>query len=320
MASEPDAIAVDSLVVDGRTYDACYYERYDGRPYRRSAEWLTFFGGIADRIAAHIGPRRVLDAGCALGLLVETLRTKGIDAFGIDFSAFAIEHVHEPVKPFCSQASVTDPLREQYDLIVCFEVLEHITAPDAETAIANFCAHTRDILFSSSPVHFGEATHLNTQPPEYWAAQFARHHFYRDVDFDASFVAPWAARFRHRADPPPRIVADYERAFSRVVIERNELRNLAIGTQAEISRITQARDEAEARERLARAEADAARAGSDAARADALTRDRSTRVELEALTRELAGARSTINLMQRSWFWRVRRPWEWISRQMGRST
>lgn len=307
MGNEADSRAVVPVVpviVDGRTYDACYYERYAGGAYRRSEQWLAFFAGIADRIAADIRPRRVLDAGCALGLLVETLRTKGIDAFGIDFSAFAIEHVDESIKPFCRQASVTDPLSEQYDLIVCLEVLEHITAAEAQTAIANFCAHSHDILFSSSPVHFGEATHINTQPPEYWAAQFARHDFYRDVDFDASFVAPWAARFRHRADPPPRIVADYERAFSRVVIERNELRNLAIGTQAEISRITQARDEAEARERSAGAEAE--------------SRERLTR-ELEASTYELAQARATVNLMQRSWFWRVRRPWEWISRQMGRS-
>ncbi len=238
MPNESDLRDADP-VVDGRIYDACYYGRYGGRTYQRNTEWLTFFAGIADRIAADIRPVRALDAGCALGLLVETLRAKGIDAFGIDFSAFAIEQVYGPFKPFCRQASVTEPLREQYDLIVCFEVLEHLTAADGETAIANFCAHSRDILFSSSPDHYGEPTHLNTQPPEYWAARFARHDFYRDVDFDASFVAPWAVRFRHRTDPPHRIVADYERSFSKVVLERNHLRALALGEQTVLSRTTQ---------------------------------------------------------------------------------
>ncbi len=280
MPNESDVHAAGPIV-DGRTYDACYYGRYGGRPYQRNTEWLAFFAGISDRIAAEMRPRRVLDAGCALGLLVETLRAHGIDAFGIDFSAFAIEHVYEPFKPFCWQASVTEPLREQYDLIVCLEVLEHLTAADGETAIANFCAHSRDILFSSSPVHYGEPTHLNTQPPEYWAAQFARHDFYRDVDFDASFVAPWAARFRHRTDPPHRIVADYERSFSKVVIERNELRLLALGEQTVVSRTTQARVEAEA------------------ARDAAMKALTETRAELEQ--------------MQRSWFWRARRPWAWLS-------
>jgi SAM-dependent methyltransferase len=300
MASEPDARAVHPLV-DLPTFDACYYARSCGRPYKRDAEWLAFFGGIADRIAADIRPRRVLDAGCALGLLVETLRERGIEAFGIDVSEFAIAHVYEPIKAFCSQGSITEPLPEQerYDLIVCIEVLEHMTAAEAEAAIANFCAHSYDILFSSSPTHYGEATHLNIQPPGYWAAQFALHEFYRDIDFDASFILPWAARFRHRTDPPYRIVADYERGFSQVVIERNELRALAVATQAEISRITQAREEAETREGLARA-------------------------ELDALTHELAQvrarARATISLMERSWFWRARRPWAWISRRMGRPT
>jgi SAM-dependent methyltransferase len=294
MAKEADAPGVDPLA-DGRIYDACYYDCYGGRPYRRNTEWLTFFAGIADRIVADIRPRRVLDAGCALGLLVEALRTRGVEAFGIDTSAFAIDEVYAPVKPFCRQASATDSLRERYDLIVCLEVLEHLTAANAETAIANFCAHTDDILFSSSPFHFAEATHVNMQPPGYWAAQFARHQCYRDIDFDASFVAPWAVRFRRRTDPPHRIVADYERGFAQVIIERNELRTLAVGTQAEISRVTQARDEAVARER-------------------------STRAEFDASTQELARARATIALMERSWFWRVRRPWEWISRMLGRST
>ena len=284
MASEPETHAADRLV-DGRTFDACYYQRYAGGPYGRSPEWLAFFAGIADRIAADIQPRRVLDAGCALGLLVEALRTRNIEAFGIDASPYAIAHVYEPIKPFCRQASVTDPLSEQYDLIICLEVLEHMAVPEAETAIASFCAHTRDILFSSSPLHFSEATHVNTQPPEYWAAQFARHGFFRDVEFDASFVAPWASRFRQRTDPPHRIVADYERAFSRVVMERNELRALAVRTEAEISRIARARDEAEARQGL-----------------------------------ELVQARATIEAMRRSWFWRARRPWEWLNRKIGRTT
>jgi SAM-dependent methyltransferase len=337
MSSEPEAHAVKSLV-DGRTFDACYYERYAGGPYRRSPEWLTFFAGIADRIAADIRPGRVLDAGCALGLLVEALRTKNIDAFGIDASAFAIAQVYEPIKSFCRQASVTDPLCEQYDLIVCLEVLEHMTAAEGETAIANFCAHTGDILFSSSPVHFGEATHVNTQPPEYWAAQFARHGFYRDVDFDASFVAPWAARFRRRTDPPHRIVADYERAFSRVVVERNELRIVAVATQAEISRLTEALKQAEtARAEVAQAleQAETARAEvaqaleqAETARAEvaqALEQAETARAEVtqaleqaETARAELAQARATIDLMKRSWFWRARRPWEWLGRMLGR--
>ena len=51
-------------------YDEQYYRHYCGElPYERSDGWLNVFGGIADRIIQTIGPRSVLDAGCALGCL-----------------------------------------------------------------------------------------------------------------------------------------------------------------------------------------------------------------------------------------------------------
>ena len=100
------------MEIPSHIFDGCYYAHSCGRPYKRDAEWLAFFGGIAERIATEIKPQRVLDAGCALGLLVETLRDRGIDAYGIDISAFAIEQVHQPIRPFCRQGSVTEPLRD----------------------------------------------------------------------------------------------------------------------------------------------------------------------------------------------------------------
>ena len=139
------------------------------------------------------------------GFLVEALRNRGVEAFGIDLSPYAIEHVHESVKPYCRVGSVTDPLDGPYDLIVSIEVVEHMEARDAETALQNFCSQTDDLLLSSSPLDYREPTHVNVQPPEVWAEQLARHGFFRDVDYDASFITPWAGRFRRvrRTAPPP---------------------------------------------------------------------------------------------------------------------
>jgi len=200
-------------------FDASYYRHGCGRPYARDEAWLRFFGTIADRIVADIRPRRVLDAGCALGLLVETLRDRGVEAYGVDISPYAIANVYAPVRPFCRQASVADDLAEDFDLITAIEVVEHMPAGEAEAAIDSFCRHTRDILFSSSPVDHREPTHINVRPPEYWAEQFARHGFYRDLDYDASFITPWAARFRKRDEPFPHVVAHYERRYSQLAIE-----------------------------------------------------------------------------------------------------
>jgi hypothetical protein len=65
----------------------------------RNAAWLGLFSGIAEHIFQDIHPTTVLDAGCAMGFLVESLRKKGIQSFGIDISEYAIQNVHPDVRP-----------------------------------------------------------------------------------------------------------------------------------------------------------------------------------------------------------------------------
>ena len=192
-------------------YDEFYYRHCCGMAYVRNEEWLRFFGAIAERIRLDIGPQSALDAGCAMGFLVETLRARGIDAYGLDVSTYAIENVVDDIKPYCRVGSVLDPLPRRYGLIVCIEVLEHLTPQECERAVANFCAASDDVLFSSTPDDYREATHINVRPPDYWAGLFARHGFYRDVDFDATFVTGWATRFRKAHEPVYRLVEAYER-------------------------------------------------------------------------------------------------------------
>lgn len=275
-------------VVGDETYDARYFADYTGMPYGRYEHWTRFFGDIADHIVSGIQPRRVLDAGCALGLLVEALRARGVDAEGVDLSSYAIANVFEPIKPFCRHGSIADDFGSRYDLIVSFEVVEHLPAREGEAAVANMCRHADDVLLSSTPFHHHrEPSHVNVQPPEYWAELFARHGFYRDVAFDASFISPWAVRFRRSAEPLPRIVRDYERWFSALTIERNEMRSLSMDLQRQL--------------------------------ADALARASAAEGTLGPVEVELAQARATIGHMERSLFWKMRRVWVSINRLAGRS-
>ena len=222
-------------------YDAYYYASGCGPAYQRNEHWLNFFANIAEHIASDIAPASALDAGCAWGFLVENLRQRNVEAYGIDISDFAISNVHPPVQPFCKVGSITDAFPRHYDLIVCIEVLEHMQPAEAEKAVANLCAHTADVLFSSTPFDYKEATHYNVHPPEYWAGLFARQGFFRDTDFDASFLTPWAVRFRKRQELADivradnvradvvrnvRLVTEYERKFFLLWKENTDLRSL----------------------------------------------------------------------------------------------
>jgi hypothetical protein len=281
-------------------YDRSYYLRYldpDGKlQYARTEHWLSFFGYMAERIATDIRPASALDAGCAMGMLVESLRDRGVEAFGVDISEYAVGNARDDVRPYCVQGSVTEPFPRRYELITCIETLEHLPPNDGERAVANLCAHTDDVIFSSTPSHFKEATHLNVRPPEYWAELFGRHGLYRDVDYDpGTYIAPWAVRFRRRTDPAARIAGDYERLLWRLKSENNGLRELGVERQAELTEVAVRLEAAETGQAAARSELERVRSSRTWHLADRLAR-MSRRIvppggRLRALVRRLAVAR-----------------------------
>ena len=210
-------------------YDEYYFAHGCGRPYKRDDEWLAFFDSIAEQIVKRIQPKTVLDAGCAMGFLVEGLRKRGVEAYGIDVSEFAIQNVHEDINKYCWVGSITEPFPQEYDLIVAIEVFEHLSRIDTQKAIKNICVYTEDILFSSTPFDFKEATHLNVQPPEYWADLFAQQDLFRDVDFDATFITAWARRFRKLHESFTRLIPIYERRL--FLLEQENLARTEFGIE-----------------------------------------------------------------------------------------
>jgi SAM-dependent methyltransferase len=188
---------------------------------------LTFFDQIAKRIIEQFEPKTVLDAGCAWGFLVEAFRNHGVEAYGVDVSDYAIQKVHPDIKPYCWIGSIVEPFPKKYDLITCIEVLEHMPILEAEKGIENLCAHANEIIFSSTPFDYKEVTHLNVHDPEYWAEQFARHGFYRDMDANLSNITAWAARFVRTKRTIPKLVYEYERKTWQLRKENFDLRNLS---------------------------------------------------------------------------------------------
>ncbi len=205
-----------------------YYANNCGAPYERTDAWLAFFDRIAVRIIADFHPRCVLDAGCAKGFLVERLRSRGVEAWGIDISEFAIQNVHPSVKEFCCVGSIADPLPRSYDLIVSIEVVEHMSPDVSARSIENLCRYSDNILISSSPYDYKEATHLNVHLPDYWARQFARNDFYRDLDYDASYITPWAARFYRLSGSIQPVIQSYERHLWQMQTELKDLRDSVV--------------------------------------------------------------------------------------------
>ena len=188
-------------IASGELYDKEYFEKHFNPPYNRSqSRWFDFFNHIAEELVRSLKPRTMLDVGCAIGFLVEAFWRRGVRAYGIDVSNYAISQVPDDLKGFCSVGSIIEPLPENfpqsYDLLTCIEVLEHMPPDEGRTAIKNMASKTRSILFSSTPDDLVEPTHVNVRPVIYWLQSFAEVGFYPDLRFDASFVSPQALLLR----------------------------------------------------------------------------------------------------------------------------
>jgi 2-polyprenyl-3-methyl-5-hydroxy-6-metoxy-1,4-benzoquinol methylase len=195
--------AVDTAV--GEVFDREYYATHcGGLPYDHSCGfWGEFFGKIADELVRAFRPRRVFDAGCAHGFLVEALWDRGVEAWGRDISRHANADVRQDVRQYCSIGSIADPIEGQYDLLTCIEVLEHMPEAEAIRAIAAMTSVTNRILFSSSPSDFDEPTHINVRPAIYWLRLFAANGFTPDMTYDATFILPHTLVLE-RAEATPR--------------------------------------------------------------------------------------------------------------------
>lgn len=212
----------DSGQVFGKYY---YAHNCGGIPYDRSEIRLQAFDRFAARLIADFSPKTVLDAGCAWGFLVERLRARGVEAWGIDISEYAIQNVSPEIRDYCSVGSITMPFSRKYDLIVSIEVLEHMPPEDSDLAVENLCQFTDNLVVSIAPYDFKEATHFNVQPPDYWARRFARYGFFHDVDYDGSYITPWTARYYRLQGSVQPVVQAYERKLWHLQTEIKELRS-----------------------------------------------------------------------------------------------
>ena len=124
-------------------YDNKYFEEKDlfSLPYTEKREVIrSLFLNNADRIAEMFNfdvknghPKRALDIGCAYGYVISVKRIR-YETYGIDVSKYAIKKAKESLNNelilVVCDAQKSLPFKVKFDLITCFEVLEHLKNPD----------------------------------------------------------------------------------------------------------------------------------------------------------------------------------------------
>lgn len=169
----------DASYFDGRSQPLQHnagYDKYE-RWYRREGENSLgeYYKDAARNYINHlaIANKKVLEIGCAKGFIVEDLREQGVDAYGIDVSAYAIGQASEAVAPYVSVGSIYDLSaysRNEFDIILTrrlIECLDEVDLPDLITEMSRIGKKQVHIIQEApNPQYY------RTHPIQWWLDNF----------------------------------------------------------------------------------------------------------------------------------------------------
>ncbi len=141
-------------------YERWYFEKkyaYTRKraPVQRHYAWILQWADRAGQFAVLRGRGKfALDVGCAYGYVVEFLSRLGYHAFGTDISKFALNQANTlGYRDLCLSSAERLPFRRNlFDLVTCFEVLEHLNEP--ERTISEICdiLKPKGVLIITTPI------------------------------------------------------------------------------------------------------------------------------------------------------------------------
>lgn len=155
------------------TYPAEWHEKMT------DAQWQDDATIIASALDDEFSPQSVIDLGCGVGLHLRYFFERDIEVKGVDGTTGAREHAVLPSRLIeIADLRYGYVPREQYDLVICFEVAEHIPARYADQLVDTIGRSGNTIAFTAARPGQGGKHHVNLQPRDYWIDRF------RSVGFD----------------------------------------------------------------------------------------------------------------------------------------
>jgi len=138
---------------------------------------------VLEIVINEIHPKSVLDVGCGIGNSLKHYLNNNIDSWGIENSSTAISNSLVKERIIKHNLKRTLNLNKEFDLVWCFEVIEHIHPDYESNFLKTLCNHSKKILISAARPGQGGHGHFNEQEPEYWIDKFSKLGYKYDRDF-----------------------------------------------------------------------------------------------------------------------------------------
>jgi len=126
-------------------------------------------------------PLRILEIGCAFGDAVAEMRRRGLEAYGIDVSPYALENIVQNAVDFVGYGSMTDIesselviQNQPFDAVVSKDVLEHATPNLINKILISFGAiapkqlHVVNTGEHDYQAAGGDQSHFCIKPLSWW--------------------------------------------------------------------------------------------------------------------------------------------------------
>jgi len=151
-----------------------------------------FKGAIAEMVVRTLQPKKVLDAGCAAGLLVREVRQRGVEAYGFDHCPDLGRIAVPEVAPWLRQGSVTKmPFgpEDGFDTLMCIDVFEHLPEDRVPEMVAEFDRlGVKNLAVHISHTELEHFGHITLRPLSWWDQQLGPK-FRRAIDTGGELLA-----------------------------------------------------------------------------------------------------------------------------------
>ena len=150
--------------------DELYFESrriFEAKHFMDAINWKYFFN-----------PKRVLEFGCGFGQRLYCLNEIGIDTMGVEISKFAVDNGLKRDKMQLGDICHAK-IDGSFDLVIAYDVLEHLEYDDLDKAIENMKNHTSKHILISIPVLGNpqldaDITHKIRETEEWWMEKFEK--------------------------------------------------------------------------------------------------------------------------------------------------
>jgi SAM-dependent methyltransferase len=148
---------------------------------------------MAESIVRDLAPASVIDIGCGTGNLLEALRERGCEVFGMEYAVAALEACKRRKIPVRRVNLESNPitLERRYDVVCSIEVAEHLPERCADRYVDLLARAGETLVFTAAPPGQGGTDHVNEQPPSYWISRLEQHGLFHDATLSAAWREEW---------------------------------------------------------------------------------------------------------------------------------